>query len=329
MHRQERKDLPLKAAERHQLRKRSFDAVARLYDRVRPGYPESLFDELVELSGIPRGGRILEIGPGTGQATLPLARRSFSVLGLELGASMARACRRNCREFPNVQILNVAFEDWKPAENGDCTAPLVPTVPRARRAKTGTVRGKQGLSSAEFDASAPRDCPSFSALPGTVPGFPKTFDMVLAATAFHWIPYKVAYSRCARALKPSGSLALLWNFADTPETKFYRDLHRIYRRIVPRTRLSLLPELRIERQRKKIVNSGLFGPVTILRYPWQSEYTADRYIGLLRTMSDHAILAPQVRRDLFRAIRRLIDDNGGSFIRPITATLFLAPKRQR
>jgi SAM-dependent methyltransferase len=158
---------------------------------------------------------------------------------------------------------------------------------------------------------------------------PKTFDMVLAATAFHWIPYKVAYPRCARALKPSGSLALLWNFADTPETKFYRDLHRIYRRIVPRTRLSLLPELRIERQRKKIVGSGLFGPVTVLRYPWQSEYTADRYVGLLKTMSDHAVLAPAVRGVLFRAIRKLINDNGGTFVRPIVAVLFLAPKRQR
>jgi SAM-dependent methyltransferase len=329
MHPQHRKDLPIKAAERHQLRRRSFDAGAWLYDKFRPGYPEPLFEDLVQLSGIPEGGRILEIGPGTGQATLPLARRGFSILGLELGASMARLCRRNCRGFPNVEILNAAFEDWKPAEDGDCTAPS--------RAKTGTVRGKQGLSRAEFDASAPRDCPSLSTHPGTVPGFPQglvadapmTFDMVLAATAFHWIPYKVAYPRCARALKSHGSLALLWNFVDTPDNRFYHDLHEIYHRIVPRARLSLPPELRIERQRKKIVNSGLFGPVTVMRYPWQKEYTADRYIGLLKTMSDHAIFAPQVRRGLFRAIRRLIDDNGGSFIRPVVAVLFLAPKRQR
>ncbi len=349
MHPQERRDLPLKAAERHELRKRSFDATARLYDRFRPGYPDPLFDDLVRLSAIPKGGRILEIGPGTGQATLPLARRGFSILGLEMGASMARLCRRNLRGFPNVEILNVAFEDWKPAENGDCTAPPVPTVPRARRAKTGTVHGKQGLSRAEFDASAPRDCPSFSALPETVPCFPGSFDMVFAATAFHWIPAKLAFTRCAKVLKPHSSLALCWNFADIPDKtgtvpsqgpvrlpgtvpalsgpRFYNDLRAIYHRIAPRMRLSLPPEPRIERQRKKIVSSGLFGPVTVLRYPWQSEYTADRYIGLLKTMSDHAILAPKVRRDIFRAIRQLIDDNGGSFVRPVVAVLFLAPKR--
>ncbi len=271
MHRQPRRGLPLKAAERHQLRKRSFDAGARLYDKFRPGYPEPLFEDLVQLSGIPEDGRILEIGPGTGLATLPLARRGLSILGLELGASMARLCRKNCREFPKVEIRNTTFEDWEVE--------------------------------------------------------PEAFDLVLAATAFHWIPYKNAYPRCVKALKSHGSLALLWNFPELPDTKFYHDLHEIYRRLVPRPHLSPPPELRIERQRKKIVNSGLFGPVTILCYPWQSEYTADRYIGLLKTMSDHAILAPQVRRNLFRAIRRLIDDNGGSFVRPVVAVLFLAPKR--
>ena len=263
--------VPKKSAARTVLRKRSFDAVAHLYDRTRPGYPEPLFDDLARRSDIPKDGRILEIGPGTGQATLPLARRGFSILGLELGASMARLCRSNCREFPKVEIRNTAFEDWKPEEGA--------------------------------------------------------FDMVLAATAFHWIPYKVAYPRCARALKPTGSLALLWNFADVTETEFFNDLHAIYRRIAPHMHLSLPPELRIERQRKKIVSSGLFGPVTVLRYPWQSEYTSDRYIGLLKTMSDHAILAPAVRNSLFRAIRKLINDNGGTFIRPVVAALFLAPRR--
>ena len=267
----EHPDRPLKARERHQLRKKSFDAGARLYDMFRPGYPERLFEDLVLLSGIPAGGRILEIGPGTGQATLPLARRGFSILGLELGACMARVCRRNTQEFAGVEILNTAFENWEAEPDG--------------------------------------------------------FDLALAATAFHWIPAKLAFTRCARALKPDGSLALLWNFVDIPDNRFYDDLRALYRRLAPHVHLSLPPELRIERQRKKIVSSGLFGPVTILRYPWQSEYTADRYIGLLKTMSDHAILAPKVRREVFHAIRELIDAHGGSFIRPVIAVLFLAPKR--
>ncbi|MBM3313059.1 methyltransferase domain-containing protein [candidate division WOR-3 bacterium] len=264
-------DRPLKAVERQQLRKHSFDAAARLYDRFRPGYPEVLLDQLLELSSIPTGGRILEIGPGTGQATLPLARRGFSILGVELGASLARLCRRNLRSFPKVEVVNLPFEQW------------------------------------QLQAEA--------------------FDLVVSAGAFHWLPTRLAYRRCAEVLKPHGSLALIWNFLDTPDNEFYAGLRAIYRRLAPEVRLSKPPEQRIERQRCRLVSSGRFGPVRILRHPWQSEYTADRYLGLLKTMSDHAVLAPPVRRRVFRAIRRLIADHGGSFVRPVVAVLLLAPKR--
>jgi len=45
---------------------RHFDEAALLYDEVRPGYPEELFDDVVPLYGIPSGGRILEIWCVTG-----------------------------------------------------------------------------------------------------------------------------------------------------------------------------------------------------------------------------------------------------------------------
>jgi ubiquinone/menaquinone biosynthesis C-methylase UbiE len=60
--------------ERNRLRA-TFDQVAPLYDEAHPTYPEELFDDVVSLSGIPPGGRILEIGCGTGQATVLFARR--------------------------------------------------------------------------------------------------------------------------------------------------------------------------------------------------------------------------------------------------------------
>jgi SAM-dependent methyltransferase len=90
----------------------SFDQIAELYDEARPGYPEALFDDMVALSAIPSGGSILEIGCGTGQATVPLARRGYSMLCLELGARMAALAAENCRAFANVRIENVAFEAW-------------------------------------------------------------------------------------------------------------------------------------------------------------------------------------------------------------------------
>jgi protein-L-isoaspartate O-methyltransferase len=67
----------------------AFNQAAELYDRARPGYPPALFDDLAERAGIGPGCRVLEIGPGTGQATLPLAERGCQVVAVELGAELA------------------------------------------------------------------------------------------------------------------------------------------------------------------------------------------------------------------------------------------------
>jgi SAM-dependent methyltransferase len=95
----------------------TFNEDALLYDRVRPGYPTAMLDDIVALSGIPAGGRILEIGPGTGQVTLPWARRGYRVVAVELGTNMAAVARDRLAAFANVEIHVGAFEDW-PVESG-------------------------------------------------------------------------------------------------------------------------------------------------------------------------------------------------------------------
>ena len=97
---------------RDQLRS-TFDGAALLYDAVRPGYPEALFEDVVSLSGIPPGGRILEIGCGTGQATVPLVRRGYEVLCVELGENLAAVARRNLAAYPGVEVRVGAFEEYQ------------------------------------------------------------------------------------------------------------------------------------------------------------------------------------------------------------------------
>ncbi len=90
----------------------TFDEEALLYDAARPGYPDALFEDAVSLSGIPPGGRILEIGCGTGQATSPFARRGYSILCVELGENLAAVARRNLAPFPGVEVVTGDFESW-------------------------------------------------------------------------------------------------------------------------------------------------------------------------------------------------------------------------
>jgi SAM-dependent methyltransferase len=101
-------------AERY-TRRATFGEVAEQYDNARPVPPTEVFDDLVELARLTPGAHVLEIGCGTGQATLPLAERGLSVLAVELGASLAELARRKLAAFPQVEIVTSSFEDWDPA----------------------------------------------------------------------------------------------------------------------------------------------------------------------------------------------------------------------
>jgi SAM-dependent methyltransferase len=101
-------------SERESLRT-TFEEVPELYDRVRPTYPAALFDDLAVLAELPERARLLEIGPGTGKATVPFAQRGFELVGIELGPKLAALARRNLARFPNVEIINAQFETWEPA----------------------------------------------------------------------------------------------------------------------------------------------------------------------------------------------------------------------
>lgn len=92
--------------------RRTFDEDAERYDRARPGYPPSVFDDLAELASVGPGCRVLEIGCGTGQATVPLSERGCEIVAVELGPRMAAVARRNLARFPRVQIVTAAFEEW-------------------------------------------------------------------------------------------------------------------------------------------------------------------------------------------------------------------------
>src|SRR5262249_28856988 len=90
----------------------TFDEIAELYDRTRPRYPHALVDELVTLSRVPAGGRVLEIGCGTGQLTRSLAARGYRLVCLEPGLSLGALARERLASHSNVEVLTHTFESW-------------------------------------------------------------------------------------------------------------------------------------------------------------------------------------------------------------------------
>ena len=71
----------------------TFDEAPELYDRVRPGYPEEAVEDLATLARLRPGSRVLEIGCGTGQATVVVSRQRGQAVFLASGLPPAPAAR--------------------------------------------------------------------------------------------------------------------------------------------------------------------------------------------------------------------------------------------
>jgi protein-L-isoaspartate O-methyltransferase len=92
----------------------TFDKVPEQYDRARPSYPPAVFSDLVELAQLPVGARLVEIGCGTGQATIVLAQMGYDVTCVELGEQLAAYARSKLTPYPSVEVVNAEFESWRP-----------------------------------------------------------------------------------------------------------------------------------------------------------------------------------------------------------------------
>jgi SAM-dependent methyltransferase len=100
-----------------------FGEEPELYDRARPGYSDALVDTVIAFGRVEATKcRALEVGAGTGKATVAFARKGVRVHGLEPDPAMAAVARRNTASYPGVEIEEASFEEW---DLGDSAFDLV------------------------------------------------------------------------------------------------------------------------------------------------------------------------------------------------------------
>src|SRR5262245_22690878 len=209
----------------------TFNSAAELYQAARPHYPEELFDALVEAARLRAGARLLEIGPGTGQATKPLARRGYEITAVELGADLAGAARKYLAKYENVRIVTGAFEETE--------------------------------------------------LP------PQTFDLVYAATAFHWIRPETKFSKPHGILKADGCLAIIGtnHVSDEKGDEFFFATQPIYKKYAGGKHDD---SFRLKRSDELIadeVDENLFALVLFCVFPFVVSYVVNHYSQLLHYLS--------------------------------------------
>lgn len=254
----------------------TFDEIADLYDRDRPSIPPEILSDLFSATGLdPAVTKIFEIGCGTGQATLPLARLGCRITALEMGVNLASIASRKLSGFPNVAVVNTRLEDWQP--HGE------------------------------------------------------SFDLVFAANAWHWLDPQTRYARAAALLRSGGWLAFTKAIHVFPEDcdPFFPAIQSGYEAIgSARMPWPPPPMDQIADSREEIEHSGFFCDVQVVRRLRIEQFSADEYIALMSTASDHRLMEPSQREYLFAEMRRLIDARpGGSILKHNLILLYLARRK--
>lgn len=79
---------------------RSFEEVAEIYERARPGYPADAIAWFAERLGLHEGRTVLDLGAGTGKLTRSLVDTGARVIAVEPGDAMRAVLER---ALPNVE----------------------------------------------------------------------------------------------------------------------------------------------------------------------------------------------------------------------------------
>ena len=156
----------------------------------------------------------------------------------------------------------------------------------------------------------------------------ETFDLIYAATAFHWVPEEYGYPRVFAMLKKGGVFARFAYHAgpDVSRPELTADIQKVYDRIPSLSgKYNAFTDEQAKR-RSEIARRYGFTETTYHIYHWTKAFSADAYMRLLRTYPNHMNLKEEERAALFSGIHHAIMCHGGVIDVHYTADMQLARK---
>lgn len=255
----------------------TFDTEASKYDKMRPGYADELFQAIFKYVKIGERSRVVEVGSGSGQATLPVLKTGCELTSVEYGENFSRILMEKFGGYKGFKVITGKFEDVD----------------------------------LEDDA----------------------YDLVFSATAFHWVPEEIGYPKVYSALKPGGAFA---RFANRPRNsqnapELAAEINALYEEYYNKAYdiKSGTKKWFTEEKAKEISQIPAkygFTDITYKLFYRERVFTADEYIQLLGTYSDHIAIEETIRNEFFSKIAAAINRHGGKIIISDTMDLELARK---
>lgn len=149
-------------------------------------------------------------------------------------------------------------------------------------------------------------------------------DLVLAATSWHWVHPTEGWDQVVRTLRPQGSIALAWTILVGFDPPW---LGRRLRQLADSVDRSALGSSEIDFTvwGARLEATGLFGPVSVERFPFERELDADSFVATQATYGSMLALDPERSRALEEATRQLIESEcGGRVVKREEALVFTA-----
>lgn len=161
----------------------------------------------------------------------------------------------------------------------------------------------------------------------------RTFDSVVAATAWHWVDPVAGTVKAAQVLRPGGLLAMFWHVFETPPT-VADAFAAAYRRVVPDSPFPMPPTGPTLNMYQAIFDKAAdgfrgmrgFGAPEQWRFDWERTYTRDEWLDQLPTSGALTRLPPSSLAEMEDAVGGAIDAMGGSFTMPYATVAVVAAR---
>jgi SAM-dependent methyltransferase len=163
----------------------------------------------------------------------------------------------------------------------------------------------------------------------------RTFDLVTAGTAWHWIDPVAGAAAAARVLPPGGRLAPFWHAFTLPE-QMAAAFGEAFRRLVPNSPFDMGRQPAgspldgyqpiLTAAADGIRAAGGFGEPEQWHVAWERTYTREQYLDQMPTSGALTRLPAAQIAELQEAAGAAIDRMGGSFVMPYVSVAVTAER---